>query len=160
MSELVVLWRQLLEAVGRASPFTRSYLVEAHPVSLTKTLLTIGFDPEFAEKIDLVDNAKTHGILQTKLRELGCPGVQVKFVKAEAPPDWANVKTAAQSQSASPAPATPIASGRPAANSSAVGEARREKAAQAALSAEEFKNDPLIQKALEIFKGQIVEVRA
>jgi hypothetical protein len=24
----------------------------------------------------------------------------------------------------------------------------------------DFKNDPLIQKALEIFKGQIVEVRA
>jgi hypothetical protein len=25
---------------------------------------------------------------------------------------------------------------------------------------EQFKNDPLIQKALEIFKGQIVEIRA
>jgi hypothetical protein len=25
---------------------------------------------------------------------------------------------------------------------------------------EEFKNDPLIQKALEIFRGNIVEVRA
>jgi hypothetical protein len=24
---------------------------------------------------------------------------------------------------------------------------------------EQFKNDPLIQKALEIFKGQIVEIR-
>jgi hypothetical protein len=28
-----------------------------------------------------------------------------------------------------------------------------------AASVEEFKNDPLIKKALEIFKGQIVEVR-
>jgi hypothetical protein len=28
------------------------------------------------------------------------------------------------------------------------------------LTAHDFKNDPLIQKALEIFKGQIVEVRA
>jgi hypothetical protein len=27
-------------------------------------------------------------------------------------------------------------------------------------SKEDFKNDPLIQKALEIFKGTIVEVRA
>jgi len=29
-----------------------------------------------------------------------------------------------------------------------------------AFDKESFKNDPLIQKALEIFKGQIVEVRA
>jgi len=28
------------------------------------------------------------------------------------------------------------------------------------LTAQDFKNDPLIQKALEIFKGQIVEIRA
>jgi hypothetical protein len=27
-------------------------------------------------------------------------------------------------------------------------------------SKDDFKNDPLIKKALEIFKGQIVEVRA
>ena len=28
------------------------------------------------------------------------------------------------------------------------------------LDKDQFKNDPLIQKALEIFKGQIVDVRA
>jgi hypothetical protein len=30
----------------------------------------------------------------------------------------------------------------------------------ASLKKEDFKNDPLIQKALEVFKGQIVEVRS
>ena len=29
-----------------------------------------------------------------------------------------------------------------------------------AASKEDFKNDPLIKQALEIFKGQIVEIRA
>ena len=28
------------------------------------------------------------------------------------------------------------------------------------LNAEDFKNDPLIQKALEVFKGRIIEVRS
>ena len=51
--ELETLWSQLQEAVGRASPFVRSYLNEAHPLSLAKNLLTIGFDPEFAEHIAL-----------------------------------------------------------------------------------------------------------
>jgi len=36
----------------------------------------------------------------------------------------------------------------------------KEKSAPVAFNKSDFKNDPLIQKALEIFKGQIVEVRA
>jgi hypothetical protein len=36
----------------------------------------------------------------------------------------------------------------------------KEKPAPVSLNKDDFKNDPLIQKALEIFKGQIVEVRA
>jgi hypothetical protein len=42
-------------------------------------------------------------------------------------------------------PATPVA---------------KEKPVSVAFNKNDFKNDPLIQKALEIFKGQIVEVRA
>ena len=34
------------------------------------------------------------------------------------------------------------------------------KSAPVAFSQDDFKNDPLIQKALEVFKGRIVEVRA
>ena len=38
--------------------------------------------------------------------------------------------------------------------------AAKEKLASIPFSKDDFKNDPLIQKALEMFKGQIVEVRA
>jgi hypothetical protein len=37
---------------------------------------------------------------------------------------------------------------------------QKEKLAPIPFDKDDFKNDPLIQKALEIFKGQIVEVRA
>ena len=77
--------RRLLEAVGRASPFTRTYLLEAHPVSFQKNVFTIGFDPEFEDHIGLVDNARNHTLLQTKLPELGHPNAQIKFIKAAAP---------------------------------------------------------------------------
>src|ERR1039458_9761673 len=70
-SELEQLWSKLVDAIGRASPFVRSYFTEAHPVALSKTLLTIGFDPEFAEHIAFVDNAKNRELLQTKLTEMG-----------------------------------------------------------------------------------------
>jgi len=146
-ADLTELWTKLIEAVGRASPFTRSYLVDANPVSFEKSILTIGFDPEFEDHLGLVDNARNHALLQTKLAELGQANIQIKFVKVEA----SAVRTP---QSTSVTPGTLVASAKSAAPGA------REKSAVNPFNKNDFKNDPLIQKALEIFKGQIVEVRA
>ena len=154
-AELAPLWTQLVEAVGRVSPFTRSYLLEAHPVSFTNNVFIIGFDPEFADHLGLVDNAKNHALLQTKLAELGHHGAMVKFIKAEAPSRPANP----------PAPTAVSSTQIPAPVASAPGApkpvaAAPRKTAPVPFNKDDFKNDPLIKKALEIFKGQIVDVRA
>jgi DNA polymerase-3 subunit gamma/tau len=148
--DLGPLWASLLEAVGRASPFTRTYLAEAHPVSLNKNLFTIGFDPEFEGHMGLADTARTHSLLQTKLAELGHPNAQFKFIRAEAPERPAALNLQPQAAPALQKPAAPSAA--------AVAPAK-EKSAPVPLSQEDFKNDPLIRKALEIFKGQIAETR-
>ena len=116
-SDLEQLWARLVEAVGRASPFVRTYFTEAHPVSLARNVLTIGFDEEFAAHIPLVDNSKNHALIQTKLAELGHPHVQVKFIQAEAPSNWKNP---------TPAPPRPAASG----NSARQGSNRRSRSGQ------------------------------
>jgi hypothetical protein len=153
ISDLTELWNNLVEAAGRASPFVRSYLLEAHPVSFTNHVLTIGFDPEFEDHISLVDNARNHTLLQTKLAELGHPSAQFKFVRAAAPTPPVTEQPAkpAAVPSNSPTPSRPATGVVPAVN---------EKTASVPFSPDDFKNDPLIQKALEIFKGRIVEVRA
>ena len=158
-SSLDSLWARLVESVGRASPFTRSYLLEAHPVSFAKNLFIIGFDPEFSDHLALVDNARNHALLQTKLSELGHPHAQFKFIKAEAPANRAvpvvasaPVVTAPQTPKAS----APVAAGKPA----PAAPPAKEKTSPVQFNKDDFKNDPLIQKALEIFKGTIVEVRA
>ena len=163
---LDVLWPQLLEAVGRVSQFTRSYLLEAFPASMTGNLFSIGFDPEFADHIDLVNNSKNIELLQTKLKELGYPNTFVKFIKATAPSDWSRPR-AAVAVAAVPEPmraaSTPATSAPPRAVKSAsapVAEPSKAAAAPVQLDASDFKNDPLIQKALEIFRGRIVEVRS
>ncbi len=157
---LETLWAQLVEAAGRASPFTRSYLLEAHPVSFAKNVFTIGFDPEFEDHIALVDNARNHTLLQTKLAELGHPNAQFKFIKAEAPAN----RPAPVTQAPAPAAPSPVAAAVPAPPLPkplpVSAQAPKEKLAPVPFSKDDFKNDPLIQKALEIFKGQIVEVRA
>jgi DNA polymerase-3 subunit gamma/tau len=157
--DLEALWAGLLEAVGRASPFTRSYLLEAHPVSFVKGVFTIGFDPEFEDHISLVDNSRNHTLLQTKLAELGQPNAQIKIIRAEAPAGRAALlaqapPTANQSVSETK-PLSPAAASVPQTSPSA-----KESPGTGPLNRDEFKNDPLIKKALEIFRGQIVEVRA
>ena len=158
--ELERLWHQVVDAVGRASPFTRSYLLEAHPVLFDQNLLTIGFDPEFADHLQLVDNAKNRTLLQTKLSEFGFSDAQVKFVRAEARanrprPAKPPVEPASPSATVAAAPAAPKG-----AEEKAVPSPDKPKPGPGPFNQEDFKNDPLIQKALEIFKGQIIEVRA
>jgi len=149
-ADLAGLWARLIEAVGRVSPFTRSYLVDANPVSFEKNILTIGFDPEFEDHLGLVDNARNHTLLQTKLAELGHANVQIKFVKAEA--------SAARAPQPAKAP-VPVPERTPVPTASAI-PAAKARPAPVSFNKDDFKNDPLIQKALEIFKGHIVEVRA
>jgi len=155
---LAGLWSQLVEAVGRASTFTRSYLLNAHPVSFEKNVLVIGFDPEFEDYLGLVDNSRNHTLLATKLGELGHHGAMIKFVKADAPSGWE--RPAAAPQPPAPAAATkPASAPLPAKATETAPAAADRKPAPVAFNKDEFKNDPLIKKALEVFKGTIVEVR-
>ncbi len=158
--DLADLWSRLVEAVGRASPFTRSYLIEAHPVSLSKTLFTIGFDPQFEDHISLVDNSRNHTLIATKLSELGHPNCQVKFVKAVRPDSYQSVQAPAAASPIAPSTPSRVASKPPTTSAPPTPAPVKERTAQPAFNKEEFKNDPLIKKALEIFKGQIVEVRS
>jgi len=158
---LADLWAGLIDAVGRVSPFTRGYLNYAHPVSFEKGLLIIGFDPEYEDHLGLVDTARNHTLIQTKMAELGHPNSQIKFVKAEAPADWnrkLDEATPVAPVAASPAPAAPGKdASSPAANSAAP--VPEKKPAPVVLSKSDFKDDPLIKRALEVFRGQIVDVR-
>jgi DNA polymerase-3 subunit gamma/tau len=152
--DLNALWSAVVEAAGRASPFTASYLKETHPVAFDGRTFTFGLEAEFADHLNLLDTAKAQTLLQTKLRELGHAQVQVKFIQAERPEGWV-APSAGASAKAEPPPA-------PAASAPGNGKAATKPAAKPAgtsLTKDDFKNDPLIKEALEIFKGRIVDVR-
>jgi DNA polymerase III subunit gamma/tau len=152
-TSLEQIWSNVIERVGLASPFTKTYLLEAHPVSMVKNLFTIGLDPEFSDHFSLVDTPKTRALIETKLQEMGCGGRHVKFILAEAPAGRVRSAPSHPGPSSS-ANVTPDPAPAP---TEAPAEVAKMKIP---LSKEDFKNDPLIRQALEIFKGQIVEVRA
>lgn len=158
--DLGALWTQVLDCVSRISLFTHSYLVNAHPVSFEKQLLTIGFPPEFADQVDLVDNAKNRKIIQGVLQDLGHGEVSLKIVKSK--DSGARAATAAPAVQQTP----PLRQRKPesaAQSGASAASAARPEAAKPAvvtISKEDFKNDPLIKQALEIFKGQLVEIKS
>ena len=158
--DLTGLWQRLVDAVGRVSPFTRGYLIDAHPVAFEKNVLTIGFDPEFADHLGLVDNARNHTLLATKLAELGHANAMIKFIKAEAPANWNRQAIAATPPTTPGAAKTTPAAATAKTTEAAPAAPAEKKTVPVAFNKDDFKNDPLIQKALEIFKGTIVEVRA
>lgn len=166
--DLSALWAELVEGVGRASPFVRSYLLKAFPVSLDKRNFVIGFDPEFADYVHLVDSSRNQALIQTRLKELGRGQPAVKFIVADSPDSGpAPVsKSASEPAPASAGPeappvAVPVvpASASATAAESPPAPGKLEKGKPVKLDPGEFKNDPLIKAALEIFRGQIAEVR-
>lgn len=157
-ADLSTLWPKLLEDIGKVSQFARSYFMEAHPVSFTRNVLTIGFAPEFAEHIPMVDNPKNHAIISARLADLGFPGAQAKIVKADRPEGF----TAPEIATAAPEPApsrtvAPVQSAP--ASTPAAAPTKPAAAKPVQLDPAEFKDDPLIKKALEMFRGTIVDVR-
>ena len=122
-------WTYAVEHLGKVTPLAKTYLVGTKPLSHQAGILTIGFDPEFAERREFVDTARNREILQAKLKEKLHTDISLKFEIAD------SVAPAIKPVAVAAKPPAPI------------------------VNASDFKNDPLIKKALEIFKGQIVEVR-
>ena len=130
-------WGAAVEHLGKVVPMAKSYLIGTRPLGLQGNVLVVGFDPEFADHKDLADRPRNIEVLQAKLKEKMRMDVTLKFQAAEA--------AAPSPRAPMPAPTKPAGAGKAA-------EPVRK-------GVDDFKNDPLIKKALEIFKGTIVEVR-
>jgi DNA polymerase III subunit gamma/tau len=124
-------WDYAVEHLGKVTPLAKSYLVGTRPLGLQGGVLRVGFDPEFADRKEFADRPRNIEVLQAKLKEKLQIDVAVKFEIAEG------------LSATLPKPATTAKSG----------------AQPAKKNMDDFRNDPLIKKALEIFKGTIVEVR-
>jgi DNA polymerase-3 subunit gamma/tau len=131
-------WAYAVEHLGKVTPLAKSYLVGTQPLGLRGNVLVVRFDPEFADRKEFADRPRNIEVLQTKLKEKLRMDVALKFEVGEA--------------ATAPAPkATASSPVKPGASAKATEPAK--------MNLDDFKNDPLIKKALEIFKGTIVEVR-
>ena len=148
--DLSSLWSKVLSYVEAKSPFTHSYLKVAKPLELTGRSLTIGFPPQAKDNIALLEGGKNKAMLLDALSDSGLDGVQLRFVEA------AELSEHFEEQKAAAAAAPPREKRSLAQDSAGAGGASGPVEPDA-VDLAEFRNDPLIKEALEVFKGQIVQ---
>ncbi len=142
------LWPNVLAEIEEKSPFTHSYLKVARPLGMEGRLITIGFPPQARDHISLLEGGKNKAMLATAFGECGLADCKLQFVEA---PELAKVF---EEQKAEEAAAPP----KPARTREPEGKSAENRVVEPdAVDLEEFRNDPLIKEALEIFKGQIVQ---
>ncbi|MFM1943977.1 MAG: hypothetical protein RI897_2959, partial [Verrucomicrobiota bacterium] len=148
-------------SIGNTNRFLQAYLIHAHPIGQEGACYTIGYDPQVAAQLDLVITDRNRQIILERLREFGLKLNEVRFIEEKTPADFSPpVITAPEAATPAPAPTSPTA---PPPTQSAPAPTPKSQPAPTGtpivLDKASFENDPLIQKALEIFRGTIVEVR-
>ena len=136
--------------IARLPPTQRIMLAEGRAISLTDRRLTIGVP---AEHFGLLDPRRDEPALTARLSELGVGDLGVSLVAMD-PPATAATATGTTQAATGPQPSRPaVAPPKPV-------ETKPTKVVPLQLNREDFLKDPLIQQALDVFKGQLVEVRA
>lgn len=130
-------WNHAVEHLGKVMPLSRTYLIGTRAIGLRGNTFVIGFEPEFGDRREYVDNARNREVLQSKLKELLRRDVQLKFEVSAA--SSLPAKPAAPASAPAAVPTRPVPATKK--------------------NLDDFKDDPLIKKALEIFKGTIVDVK-
>ena len=128
----------------------RSALTEGRPLSLDSDTLMIGFDREFEHSKESADTPRSHQWLQNTLRHLTSKAMNVKIVFADDP----SIPSGEEPSATRPQNQEPSKS-----SSNAGSGGRNDPPSGAASTSPRFEDDPMIQKALEIFKGEIVNIK-
>ena len=145
-------WRALVERIGQMAPLAKGYLMDAKPVQVSATRVTLGFDPEFASNAQKINIGRNVQAIQKALEEKLGRQVSVDFTVLDA--------AAAASLPADHKPAArATASPRPAASVPAPANAEGNPSAERARSRQAWVEDAAVKRTLETFHGDILDIR-
>ena len=148
-------WQGVLELASKENPFLHSYLVNGQPIEMGHGRLTIGFAPSLADQIEMVDQKKHHKTLEELLAQLGFTGLGLRFVVSKQVAEPIKPKHDDETPSA----ITPVS--QPSDQNSGLAESSTaHKAPAVPIDPAAFLEDPLIQKALETFKGRLINIES
>ena len=145
LAHLTKIWPELVEKVGRTVSLAKGCLLDARPSAVTKDRVTIGFDPEFAERMEQAGLPRTRTALQKYLGDVLRRSITVDFkllAERSEPPETM------------PVAKVQLPAGPPASRNEAL------RAGKPTLQQKQkwFK-DPAVQKTMDMFNGDIQKVR-
>ena len=153
-ADLAELWASLLEAVGRASPFTRTYLLEAHPVSFQQERIHDRFRPRIRGPHRPGGQRPQPRLAPNQAARTRPPERPVQVHQGRGPAGRAST-AGRPPRPARSAPATRRPSAPPAAKPAAAPPPpAKEKLASVPFSKDDFKNDPLIRRPSRFSKAR------
>ncbi|MCC7517657.1 MAG: DNA polymerase III subunit gamma/tau [Verrucomicrobiae bacterium] len=132
LPEVGALWTRLLEALDKSTPLLKTALVQARPISLSQDTLVVGFDRTLEFEKDVADTPKNREALVARLYDLTQRAFNLRIVFADDPDLLDGKDPAAKAVRSASSPEDDAAA---------------------------FENDPLIRKALDLFKGEIMKVK-
>ena len=142
LKSMVAHWHEMVDRIGHTAVLAKGYLLDAKPVSITGNTVTIGFDPEFATNKDKIDFPRNRNAIKQVLGEVLKRDVNVEFTVLDSRstlPGDIKLKQTHPGTEAAPASQT--------------------KAALTAKTRLEWIKDPTVRKTLEMFNGDIIDVR-
>ena len=129
------IWSQAVAQIRTRRPLIRSWIESARPLGTEGRFFHVGFPPEQKTAMESLSMPRTRDFLQALLKEISGRDWDLKFSVKEGlvvePPPESESAPAANGAAAAKRPVDTVA---------------------------DFKDDPLIRKALEIFKGEIKPV--
>ena len=136
-------WREIVERVGHAAALAKNYLIDAKPVKIVGSQVSIGFDPEFAENKEKIDFARNRKAIEKTISEILKREVTVDFCVLDARSTLpGDIKTAGSASVSKTQPG------------------ERPGSATASLKTkQEWMKNPTVRKTLEMFNGDVVDVR-
>ncbi|NCC49987.1 MAG: hypothetical protein EOM20_02100 [Spartobacteria bacterium] len=143
---LVTRWHEILDRVGQTAHLARSYLLDTKPIAVDADQVRIGFDPEFANEKDKIDYPHNKKALQKAISDLLGRQVNVVFsvldAKSTLPGDVKMVQEV--KNPAADDKIIPVLTG---------------KSSFSAQVKKTWQKNPAVRRALEIFNGDIIDVR-
>ncbi len=139
IDRLTAQWRDLCERVGKVASLARNLLLDSRPLAVTADKVIIGFDPEFAKNMERLQAPSflrpVQNVLGQELKRQ--VSVELRLIQSEG------------MQVDVPADHTVEKKSEP----------HRAAGAKPIKSKQDWVQEPVVRRALEIFNGSIVDVR-
>jgi hypothetical protein len=136
-------WHDLVERIGKMAPLAKNYLLDSKPVEVEATSVTVGFDPEFADNVEKINFPRNLKAIQKVIGNFLDREVTVRFDVLDASTVLPSDTVYEETETADPD------SGEP---SETPGDG-------ATRTRQEWLKDPVVRKTLDMFNGDIADIR-